>query len=172
MSKITANINIELKKIDLVKKLSDVEPGSETDRLEIKFTVTENSEPLVQHFTCGFFMFDNEQTQINEFKFPHAGTVSNISPSANIGEFLEVPYNKDIVLNVWAQNNGERFEKDFSFKTHIPPQPYASWTWSGTAWVPPIPEPTDKKGTAYSWSEKLKKWVELVPPLGQYDDIL
>lgn len=172
MSKIIANIDINSKTIRLDKQLSDVELGSEKDRLEITLKLTEESSSIAQHYTCGFYVFNSEQTIIQEFKFPPAGTVSMISPTATIGEIFEIDYNKDFVLNVWAQNNGERFDKDFPFKTHLPPQPYGSWTWNGNGWVPPVPEPTDKKGAAYAWSEKLKKWVEIVPPLSQYDDIL
>jgi hypothetical protein len=40
----------------------------------------------------------------------------------------------------------------------IPPQPYASWTRSGSTWLAPMPYPLDDK--FYKWDENLGAWVE------------
>ena len=44
----------------------------------------------------------------------------------------------------------------------IVPQPYPSWTRSGSFWNAPIPMPTD--GKMYSWDEDELSWEELVLP--------
>ena len=41
----------------------------------------------------------------------------------------------------------------------IAPQPYQSWTRSGSFWNPPTPMPTD--GKRYSWVEADLAWVEI-----------
>jgi len=171
MSTLTATIDIESKTIKVDKAL-ETQPGSEIDNLTVAFTVSNNSISLVRHFTCGFFLTDNENQEIRKFIFPQAGAVSLVSPDGTISDHFEIEYNTSFVINFWAQNNGERFDTDVSFTTPIPTQPYASWKWNGSAWIPPTPRPIDKKGAAYAWSEKLKKWIELIPPLTQYDDIL
>ena len=38
----------------------------------------------------------------------------------------------------------------------ISPQPYPSWTRSGSHWNPPIPYPQD--GKKYQWNESQKNW--------------
>jgi hypothetical protein len=42
----------------------------------------------------------------------------------------------------------------------ITPQPYPSWTRSGSFWNPPIAMPLD--GKRYEWDEITTSWVELV----------
>jgi len=44
----------------------------------------------------------------------------------------------------------------------ITPQPYPSWTRTGSFWNAPIPMPTD--GKMYSWDEDELSWEELVLP--------
>ena len=41
----------------------------------------------------------------------------------------------------------------------ITPQPYPSWTRSGSYWNPPIPMPQDE--SRYYWDEKTISWKEL-----------
>jgi hypothetical protein len=41
----------------------------------------------------------------------------------------------------------------------VTPQPYPSWTRSGSFWNPPIPYPEDDKD--YSWNEETGSWNEL-----------
>ena len=41
----------------------------------------------------------------------------------------------------------------------ITPQPYPSWTRSGSFWQPPTPRPED--GNLYIWDEETLSWIEL-----------
>jgi hypothetical protein len=41
----------------------------------------------------------------------------------------------------------------------VTPQPYPSWTRSGSFWNAPTPMPTD--GKRYSWNEDLLSWIEI-----------
>ena len=40
----------------------------------------------------------------------------------------------------------------------IPPQPFPSWSWDGTAWQPPVPAP-DEPAT---WDEDAGEWKPIV----------
>ena len=40
-----------------------------------------------------------------------------------------------------------------------PPQPYPSWTWSGSHWSPPKPAPTDPG--RWIWDESTGDWVNI-----------
>jgi hypothetical protein len=42
------------------------------------------------------------------------------------------------------------------------PQPYPSWTRSGSAWNPPIPRPEDEH--MYAWFEEAQEWVRVDEP--------
>lgn len=41
----------------------------------------------------------------------------------------------------------------------IAPQPFPSWTRSGSFWNPPTPMPTD--GKRYKWVENTTSWIEV-----------
>ena len=170
MSTIKVIFDLESKTINATKVLN-AESDTEKDRLTVEISVSDNSTSMVKHLTCGFILYNIEGEKIKEFLFPSAGTVSALDGA--VSDNIDIDYNTSFILNCWMQNLGERIDKDIAFSSPIPLQPYASWTWNGTtAWVPPTPMPNNKKGANYAWSEKLKKWIELVPPLHQYDDIL
>jgi hypothetical protein len=41
----------------------------------------------------------------------------------------------------------------------VTPQPYPSWTRSGSFWNPPVPRPNDDK--FYNWNEENQTWDEI-----------
>ena len=43
----------------------------------------------------------------------------------------------------------------------VTPQPYPSWTRSGSFWNPPTPMPEDNK--FYTWNEETLSWEEVAP---------
>jgi hypothetical protein len=43
----------------------------------------------------------------------------------------------------------------------VAPQPYPSWTRSGSFWNPPTPMPEDDK--VYTWNEETLSWEEVAP---------
>ena len=63
-------------------------------------------------------------------------------------------------LFLWAENNGQRFEKEFDFETPRPAQPYDSWTWNSEDKVWEAPEPRPDDGKIYEWDEETLSWVE------------
>jgi len=64
----------------------------------------------------------------------------------------------DYELYLWAENDGQSFEKTISFTTPRPAQPYESWTWNGEQWNPPVPYPDDDGD--WVWDEDAQQWVE------------
>jgi hypothetical protein len=71
-------------------------------------------------------------------------------------ERLKLQMETDYQLYLWAENDGQAFEKTITFTTPRPTQPYDSWTWDGEKWNPPVPYPTDDK--LYSWNEETLSW--------------
>ena len=67
----------------------------------------------------------------------------------------EEPYS----LFLWAENDGERFEKEFDFETPRPRQPYDSWTWNSSDKVWEASEPRPDDGNNYRWDEETTSWV-------------
>lgn len=64
----------------------------------------------------------------------------------------------EVVLEVWAENAGQRYEGQTAFTVSRPEQPYPSWTWENGVWRPPVPYP-DGDGW-YEWDEDQQAWVE------------
>lgn len=91
--------------------------------------------------------------------------------------------NDNVVVNVvvWGDSSAEQFsnegyqhaEETTDFETppgigwtwsasdgYRSPQPYPSWTYNGSTWLPPVPVPSD--GGPYSWNETTTSWEALV----------
>lgn len=65
----------------------------------------------------------------------------------------------EVVLEVWAENAGKRYEGQTTFTIPRPEQPYPSWTWANGYWQPPTPYPDDD--VFYQWNEEQQAWVEV-----------
>ena len=72
---------------------------------------------------------------------------------------LKLETEESYSLFLWAENDGQRFEKEFDFDTPRPTQPYDSWIWNSTdkRWEAPEPYPDD--GNDYTWDEETTSWV-------------
>jgi len=58
--------------------------------------------------------------------------------------------------NIRGTYAGIGYEYNSAEDIFITPQPYPSWTRSGSFWNAPIPMPTD--GAMYSWDEEAGNW--------------
>lgn len=92
--------------------------------------------------------------------YPPAGVryVKSDQPHLTI-ERLHLQTEQTYTLFLWAENDGQRFEKEFEFTAPRPEQPYPSWTWNGERWNAPVPYPDD--GNYYQWDEDNIQWVEM-----------
>ena len=75
-------------------------------------------------------------------------------------ERLNLLPDRDYVLYLWAENDGKTFEREVTFTTPKPAQPYPSWTWDGDQWKAPVAYPED--GEVYLWDEETQEWKEPV----------
>ena len=67
----------------------------------------------------------------------------------------------EVVLTVWAENGGQRYEGEVVFTAPRPEQPYPSWTWDDGAWTPPVPPPDFDQ--PYEWDENQQSWIAVDP---------
>ena len=72
------------------------------------------------------------------------------------GTWVKTSYNGKI-RGVYA---GEGYSYNPTEDIFIAPQPFHSWTRTGSFWNAPTPMPTD--GAMYSWDEDTLAWKELV----------
>ena len=75
---------------------------------------------------------------------------------------LKLETEESYSLFLWAENDGQRFEKEFDFKTPRLAQPYDSWTWNSVDKVWEAPEPYPNDDNDYTWDEETLSWVEIV----------
>ena len=47
--------------------------------------------------------------------------------------------------------------------------PYPSWTWDGTEYQPPVPEPEPVDGFTWGWDETAGEWVQIPKDKPQSD---
>ena len=100
---------------------------------------------------------------IFERTFPRAGEVWVESDQDVIwAEALRWSQDQTIEVHAWIANGPPeaRVERETTqaFNVPRPPQPYPSWTWGGTDWLPPVPHPGGE--TAWEWDEAAQGWVE------------
>ena len=119
----------------------------------------------------GYEINDTEKTLPGEAflfgsVFPKAGIVYETAQTGKPLTIDSMAYRVDTnyKLTIWAENNGERGEGEFTFKTPKPPQEFPSWTWDDTAnaWVAPVPKPVN--GPPSWWNEQTQEWVEITDP--------
>jgi len=75
---------------------------------------------------------------------------------------LKLETEESYSLFLWAENDGQRFEKEFDFETPRPAQPYNSWTWNPVNKIWEAPEPRPDDGKDYEWDEETLSWVVVV----------
>ena len=125
---------------DLLIGFTDKSPVIEFKNLRFKYELRQN--------------FDVKQSGV----FPPSGIkYVNTDQSYIVAERLNMEMETEYELYLWAENNGQSFEKTVSFTTPRPAQPFSSWTWDGEKWNPPVPYPDD--GNDYTWDEETTSWV-------------
>jgi len=71
------------------------------------------------------------------------------------GTWIKTSYNASIRGKYAGKGDSYNAEEDI----FVAPQPYPSWTRSGSYWNPPTPKPTTE-GKFYYWSEDDLSWRE------------
>ena len=139
--------------------LNASEIGSGSNDLFITFT---EEAPVITFKDLKFGYELKQDGNIKQYGvYPPAGVRYKRSDQ----EYLEVvrlntKTDESYTLFLWAENDGQRFEKEFDFETPRPAQPYDSWTWNSTDKVWEAPEPYPNDDNDYTWDEETLSWVE------------
>jgi hypothetical protein len=141
----------------------------ETSNWGVKFeNLASNYADLFIGFTdnAPIIEFDNlkfkfELSQGNDIVLSKTYPPSNIKYIRSDQEYLVVQrlnlkVESEYKLYLWAENGGNSFETTINFTTPRPNQPYPSWIWDGSTWLPPIPYPNENEN--YYWDEDLNNW--------------
>ena len=128
---------------DLFIGFTDESPVVEFKNLQFKYQLKHNNEILQQ----GSYPPPN-------VKYLNSDQVYLVVERLNLSP--ETTYE----LYLWAENDGNSFEKTFEFTTPRPPQPYPSWTWNGEIWEAPVPYPEGEE--FYEWNEDNQEWTLIV----------
>jgi hypothetical protein len=156
MNRIIATDNLKTKNWSL--DISEIGPGK--NFLFIKFT---EEKPIVTFKNLRFGYELKQDSIIQEYNmYPPPGIQYERSDQEYLVSIkLNLKAEETYSLFLWAENDGQKFEKEFEFTTPRPEQPYPSWTWNSEnkVWNPPVPYPDD--GKFYQWDEETQNWVEI-----------
>ena len=138
--------------------LDTSEIGPTTNDLFITFT---EEAPIITFKDLKFGYELKEDGNIKQYNiYPRGGARYKRSDQ----EYLEVvrlntKADESYILFLWAENDGQRFEKEFEFVVPRPAQPYNSWSWDpeNKFWKAPVSYPDD--GDEYYWDESTLSWV-------------
>jgi hypothetical protein len=126
-------------------------PVEQFDRLAFGFTVVANGLPVLTkaYPPQGVRYVATDQTYLTNDR-------------------VNLASDDEVVVAVWAENGGKRYEGQTAFVIPRPQQPYPSWTWEDGAWTAPVPYPDD--GNFYVWDEEAQDWATVGPIDEQGDD--
>jgi hypothetical protein len=135
--------DLESNYADLFIGFTDESPVVEFNNLQFKYELKHN----------------NEIQQQGSYPPPNAKYL-NSDQTYLVVERLNLTPETTYELYLWAENDGNSFEKTFEFITPLPPQPYSSWIWNGEIWEAPVPYP--EGGGSYVWNEDTQEWDLMV----------
>jgi hypothetical protein len=117
-------------------------PVEQFDRLAFGFTVVANGLPVLTkaYPPQGVKYVATDQTYLTNDR-------------------VHLASDDEVVLAVWAENGGERYEDQTMFVVPRPEKPYPSWQWEDGTWVAPVPYPEGEG--FYTWDEDSQEWVEV-----------
>lgn len=92
---------------------------------------------------------------MSNYAYVYGGRVINVAVSdpENV-EKVPFPFDSVHAVNTTRPSIGWTYSEAEGFR---PPQPFPSWSWSGSIWSPPKPAPTDPG--RWVWNEELGDWV-------------
>ena len=144
-----------------------VEPETPSPDFEIGFKNNGGPVERFSELSFGFAVAANGIT-VTEKSYPPKNVKYVASDQTYLtNDSIHLAPDDDVVLAVWAENGGQRYEGQATFTIPRPPQPYPSWTWDN-GWQPPVPEPDDDGW--YEWDEEAGNWATVDPISEQGDD--
>ena len=139
---------------------SEIEPTSN----DLFITFTEEA-PVITFKDLKFGYELKQDGNIKQYNiYPPGGARYKRSDQAYLEVIrLNLETEESYSLFLWAENDGQRFEKEFDFETPRPAQPYGSWIWNSEekVWEAPVPRPNRenlKENQYYQWNEETGSW--------------
>lgn len=157
MNKIKVNCN--LTNGDWSLDISDL--GTHYSDLFISFKDNSNADPFYFNNLNFLYRFSINGQIVSEKTYPPVGIkYFNSSDDYLVVERLNFDPGKQYTLYLSVENNGQFFEKSFTFLIPFPTKPYNSWTWNEITkdWQSPVSFPKD--GRFYDWDEKTLSWIK------------
>lgn len=137
----------------------DVQPETPWPDLQIGFKYNGGQVARFDNLSFGFDVVVNNFSVLTK-EYPPQGLEYVATDQTYLtNDRVNLAADDEVVLAVWAENGGQRYEGQTTFSVPRPEQPYPSWAWDGTNWQPPVPHP-DGDGR-YEWDEEEQAWVEV-----------
>jgi len=150
--------------MDIIKAICDVDVKSwnveniliKDSQINITIEISKTTKFKDLHF--GVEIKNGNQTIFSQ-NLPPPGIVY-VETSTKL-EFvfpLTLNFETEYQLDLWAEEDSNRFEKSLIFKIEKPQKPYESWIWNGAEWQAPVTRP-ENTGAVW-WDEENLKWQE------------
>lgn len=153
---------------DVSKKtwsIKDQSLGNTSINGRIGFTKNGKLPVIFDNLSFGISVFsDNEKVFEDSRPEPELSYESTDQECLYNFDIYNLNGGRKYVIQVWADNAGERWEGNFDITLPRTESPYPSWTYDkmyGT-WIPPVLYPDDDK--VYRWDEESTSWVEHIIP--------
>jgi len=149
-NKIYATCNYPTKTWDIT------EDGYRPGAFNVVLNIVYDNSTQVRDIEYGV-KFYIEDKLVGEETYPkHRMAINTLTSGFAVEPGFDLEEGKPHKIYLWARINGlETVEKEIFIESVMPEQPYPSWRWSGTEWVPPTPKPVG----IFSWNEKKRKWL-------------
>lgn len=158
MNRIICNYDLNKKQFDFISEVDAINCYS----LEISFRFS-NGESVVtfKNLSFGYDISQDGDTKYGG-QYPRNGQIYESTDQQNLETVtVDVLPGRQYRLSVWCEEQEIRTDAVFDITINNPPQPYPSWIWSETRWIPPIPYPTTITGSVYYWNESKRNWSVL-----------
>ena len=136
----------------------NVAPETSSPDLEIGFKENGGSVAQFDRLAFGFTVVANGLPVLTKAYPPQGVRYVASNQTYLTSDRVNLVSDDEVVLAVWAENNGQRYEGQTTFTVPRPEQPFPSWAWADGAWAAPVAYPED--GVFYSWDEPSQSWVE------------
>ena len=139
----------------------NVAPESPSPSLEIGFKQGGGPVPQFDGLAFGFTVVANGLPVLTKAYPPQGVRYVATDQTYLTNDRVDLAPDDEVVLAVWTESAGQRYEDQTMFVIPRPEQPFPSWVWENGQWTPPVPYPDD--GGFYAWDENGQIWATVDP---------